>query len=150
MDKTKQERYNKGLERDLMRLSTAQRCIIERMMGTIQTLDGQPKQDLTEAVALLSKATARDRYKRDHDKTHDFERRTLVGARIKRADADYYRRIAQATGRSLYRFVSDALREEAVRSCDVEWEPLVPSILAPSSPPGPSGGPQGDTPSPAA
>lgn len=45
----------------------------------------------------------------------DVERRVLIGARLRREEADRYRAAARRSGRTLYRFVVDALEREATK-----------------------------------
>ena len=144
----------KRFERDLLRLSAQERRAIDALMR--QTAGLRKKTDraaMTKKVAYMANACARTNARRSSDRNTDHDRRTLVGARIKREQAERYKRIAQATGRSLYRFVADALEAEAgkaqdippngAQTQDVGWEPLVGTIcpLSPGkpNPPGPPG-----------
>lgn len=153
----------KRFERDLLRLSAQERRAIDALMR--QTAGLRKKTDraaMTKKVAYMANACARTNARRTSDRNTDHDRRTLVGARLKREQAERYKQIAQATGRSLYRFVADALEAEASRAGetpssgtqaqDVGWEPLVNTIypLSPGkpNPPGPPGGGQGTPPGP--
>ena len=153
----------KRFERDLLRLSAQERRAIDALMR--QTAGLRKKTDraaMTKKVAYMANACARTNARRTSDRNTDHDRRTLVGARIKREQAERYKRIAQATGRSLYRFVADALEAEAgkaqdippsgAQTQDVVWQPLVGTIypLSPgkTNPPGPPGGGQGAPPGP--
>ena len=52
------------------------------------------------------------------DAIRDGKARTLVGARLPRETAQRVREAAQDTGRSVYRFVADAVERELTRSRD--------------------------------
>lgn len=120
---------------------------------------GDPKE--RDAIARhardLAIICARRNAKRTSDRRTDNQRRTLVGARVRREEARRYQQAAKATGRTLYRFVCDALAAEAQRvgtsssgmalsqpkPQEVEWTPLPDTIscigLRSSSPPGQPG-----------
>lgn len=67
-----------------------------------------------DVIIEIRKARERDSAKASKNALSDAERRILVGARVRREDAERYRAAAEQSGRSLYRFVVDAL-EAAVR-----------------------------------
>ena len=157
--RVEQERRVARLSRDNLRLSAQERQAIKELLQQASKLKAKADQErITKSVLSVASACARTNARRTSDRNTDHDRRTLVGARVKREDAERYRRIAQDTGRSLYRFVVDALEEEARRSSsgtetqDVGWEPLVTTIYPSSpskpNPPGPPGGGRGTPPGP--
>lgn len=60
----------------------------------------------------------RNSVKARRDAIRDARARTLVGARLPRETAQEVREAAQDTGRSVYRFVADAVERELTRSRD--------------------------------
>ena len=66
-----------------------------------------------EAIGDLIRAQARTNERRKSDAKTDAARRTLVGARVPRADADRYRAAAAAEGLSLYAWTRAALNTRA-------------------------------------
>lgn len=126
---------------------------ILRQTGTIRS--PRERQRLTENVASLAAQYARTSHRRAQCQALDAERRTLIGARLKREVVDHYRDIARQTDRSLYRFLCDALEAEAARctamdghapsgtsqgssqtdrECskaqDIEWTPITATICS--------------------
>ena len=78
--------------------------------------------DLTavkEAMNDLAVTRLRARRKAERDSITDVRRRILVGARLPRAKAEEVRKAAQATGRSKYRFVADAIERELQRCMNI-------------------------------
>lgn len=71
-----------------------------------------------EAIGDLIRAQARANDRRKSDAKTDATRRTLVGARVPRADADRYRAAAAAEGLSLYAWTVAALNAHADRLRD--------------------------------
>ena len=71
-----------------------------------------------EAIGDLIRAQARTNDRRKSDAKTDATRRTLVGARVPRADADRYRAAAAAEGLSLYAWTVAALNAHADRMSD--------------------------------
>lgn len=71
-----------------------------------------------EAIGNLIRAQARTNDRRKSDAKTDATRRTLVGARVPRADADRYRAAAAAEGLSLYAWTVAALNAHADRMSD--------------------------------
>ena len=67
---------------------------------------------VADELARLAILLARQARKRASDRRTDHARRVLVGARLERDRAERYRQAAAQTGRSLYRFVADALECE--------------------------------------
>lgn len=121
-------------ERDVPRLSAQERQAIRDLLERAEAISNKRDRDaMTVRISLLANACARTNTRRDSDRRTDFDRRTLVGARVKRDQAERYREAAQASGRSLYRFVADALEAEANRvngTQDIEWQPMVTAICA--------------------
>jgi hypothetical protein len=62
-----------------------------------------------ELILELEKARRRFLMKSEADEAADCKRRTLVGARVPRGDAERYREDADRRGMSLYRYVTAAL-----------------------------------------
>ena len=78
--------------------------------------DAPTVQERKEALAAyLHERDRRRRYARVRDR-RDRERRTLVGAHLSRADAEFIRFIAQQEGTSVTKFVELALRLAVERS----------------------------------
>lgn len=71
-----------------------------------------------EAIGDLIRAQARTNDRRKSDAQTDATRRTLVGARVPRADADRYRAAAAAEGLSVYAWTVAALNAHADRMSD--------------------------------
>lgn len=71
-----------------------------------------------EAIGDLIRAQARTNDRRKSDAKTDATRRTLVGARVPRADADRYRAAAAAEGLSFYAWTVAALNAHADRMSD--------------------------------
>lgn len=71
-----------------------------------------------EAIGDLIRAQARTNDRRKSDAKTDATRRTLVGARVPRADADRYRAAAAAEELSLYAWTVAALNAHADRMSD--------------------------------
>ena len=121
-------------ERDVPRLSAQERQAIRDLLQRAEAISNKRDRDaMTVRISLLANACARTNTRRDSDRRTDFDRRTLVGARVKRDQAERYREAAQASGRSLYRFVADALEAEANRvngTQDIGWQPMVTAICA--------------------
>lgn len=121
-------------ERDVPRLSAQERQAIRELLQRAEAISNKRDRDaMTVRISLLANACARTNTRRDSDRRTDFDRRTLVGARVKRDQAERYREAAQASGRSLYRFVADALEAEANRvngTQDIVWKPMVTAICA--------------------
>ena len=70
----------------------------------------QKAHEKAQKILEQHRKTAQIRYE------NDLATRVTIGARVRAADADWYRRAAQRTQRSMYRFVVDALNHEAQRS----------------------------------
>ena len=121
-------------ERDVPRLSAQERQAIRELLQRAEAITNKRDRDaMTVRISLLANACARTNTRRDSDRRTDFDRRTLVGARVKRDQAERYREAAQASGRSLYRFVADALEAEANRvngTQDIGWQPMITTICA--------------------
>ena len=70
--------------------------------------DEETRQEALEEYLLL-RMKKRTKARRDADTDH--ARRTLIGVRLPRAQVERIRRAASLEGKSLYRFVADALDE---------------------------------------
>lgn len=69
-----------------------------------------------EGILEYGVARYRASFKARRDALRDREKRVLIGARLDRETAGRVREAAEASGRSLYRFVADALQEEVERT----------------------------------
>ena len=99
------------------KLSGQEREALRNALREAQTITGTARRNrMTDALLNMVEATARATGKRQSDRMTDSARRMLVGARIPRQMAEDCRQAAQASGRSLYRFVLDALAHEAHRN----------------------------------
>lgn len=126
---------------------------ILRQTGTIR--NPKERRRLSENVASLATQYARTSHRRAQCQALDADRRTLIGARLKREEVERYRDLAQQTDRSTYRFVCDALEAEAARCMailghspsgtsqggsqtdqarsrpqDIEWTPITATICS--------------------
>lgn len=125
---------------------------IMRQTGSIRS--PKDRQRTAKAMADLATQYARTSHRRAQCQALDAERRTLIGARLKKEVVQHYRDLAQQTDRSLYRFLCDALEAEAARSMaklakppsgtgqaprtnqdrsgtqDIEWTPITATICS--------------------
>jgi hypothetical protein len=107
---TKKEDFMEHLDRlgrDFLLFSTAERAAILEILGAAPGNGA-----LQTAVGSLAKARRRTLQRAASDEATDHRRRTLVGARIPREEAQRYRQAAQDANRSLYAWVREALREK--------------------------------------
>lgn len=121
-------------KRDLPKLSAQERRAVQALLRQAEALEDPGDQEvMTRKIALMARACARTNTRRTSDRRRDLERRVLVGARLKREEAQRCREAAQTTDRSLYRFVYDALEREVNkvyedRPQDIGWKPIVTTI----------------------
>jgi len=87
--------------------------IIERVHR--HDLDG-----IRRAVTDLAVTRHRQRAKARRDAETDVRARILVGARLPREKAEEVRQAAQGTGRSVYRFVADAIERELEKCMNIQ------------------------------
>lgn len=69
-----------------------------------------------ETIAAVAMANRRNSAKRASNRTTDTTRRKTISARLPGKEVAYYRALAEASGRSMYRFVADALKAEALKT----------------------------------
>lgn len=77
---------------------------------------GKARTEIALLTADVAAAVARSKKRRLSDRTTDVVRRQTVGARLRRDTARRYAVAAAESGRSLNRFVVDALRAEYERT----------------------------------
>ena len=139
------------------RMSPKERQAMADLMRQVNRLKRKKdRQALTERVMALANARAQTQQKRVSDRRTDRQRRTLVGARIPREEAERIQEIAQQTDRSVYRLVLDALEAELNRTegevssdgQDIDWQPLPGTISCVDVRPGVSPGSPGGPPEP--
>lgn len=130
------------------------RFILAIMRQTGSISNPRDRQRTAKAMADLAAQYARTSHRRAQCQALDAERRTLIGARLKKEVVQHYRDLAQQTDRSLYRFLCDALEAEAARSMaklakspsgtgqasqadrehsraqDIEWTPITATICS--------------------
>ena len=68
------------------------------------------------AAEMVADLYAADKARRKLRLERDKRTRLTVGARMSREEAEYYRRAAALTHRSLHQMTKDALRAECIRS----------------------------------
>lgn len=74
------------------------------------------------AADMVAELYAADKQRRKMRLERDKRTRITVGARMSREDAEYYRKAAATTHRSLHQFTKDALMAELERcGMDVPW-----------------------------
>ena len=67
------------------------------------------RSDMVDYITDIGAAKGRTLARRESDARTDFKRRSLVGARVARDQVERCQRCAQLEGKSLYRFVIEAL-----------------------------------------
>lgn len=107
------EHEQRAILRALDRLPADQRRAAARALLRLSGRGPVSRARALEVLGELVKAQARTNARRTSDARTDSTRRTLVGARVPRADADRYRAAAAAEGVSLYAWVRDALEDHA-------------------------------------
>ena len=107
------EHEQRAILRALDRLPVDQRRAAARALLRLSGRGPVSRARALDVLGDLIRAQARTNARRTSDARTDSTRRTLVGARVPRADADRYRAAAAAKGVSLYAWVRDALEEHA-------------------------------------
>lgn len=92
----------------IAKMPTEQRTRVTKALYQLRDTEICQRQAIDAASSIII-ADARAATKRRLDRRQDARRRTLVGARLPRAEADQYKRIAAEQGVSLYRWIHDAL-----------------------------------------
>lgn len=109
----------KKFERDIVKLSAIEKRAVKRSLEkAMQIRNRKASETMTEGIADIVAASARNAAKRKSDKQTDADRRILIGARVRREDADRYRTACGVSRRSMYRFVVDALEAEYAAVCE--------------------------------
>lgn len=109
------EHEQRAILRALDRLPADQRRAAARALLRLEGRGPVPRARALEVVGDLVRAQARTNARRVSDARTDSARRTLVGARVPRADAERYRAAAAAEGVSLYAWTVAALNAHADR-----------------------------------
>lgn len=110
------EHEQRAILRALDRLPADQRRAAARALLRLSGHGPVSRARALEVLGDLVRAQARTNARRVSDARTDSARRTLVGARVPRADADRYRAAAAAEGVSLYAWVAAALRDHYAKS----------------------------------
>ena len=98
-------------------VGTEERNALEKIAKTAYQGDlDQAKRALNDYAVMRH----RNRKKARRDAETDVRRRILVGARLPREKGEEVRSAALATGRSIYRFVSDAIDREVKRCMNMQ------------------------------
>ena len=113
------EHEQRAILRALDRLPADQRRAAARALLRLEGRGPVSRARALEVLGDLIRAQARTNARRVSDARTDSARRTLVGARVPRADADRYRAAAAAEGVSLYAWTVAALNAHADRMSDV-------------------------------
>lgn len=92
------------------------RFIVAILRQTSSIRSPKDRQRTAQAIADLATQYARTSHRRAQCQALDAERRTLIGARLRREAVNHYKDLARQTDRSLYRFLCDALELEAART----------------------------------
>lgn len=118
MEKPVDEHEQRAILRALDRLRADQRRAAARALLRLEGRGPVPRARALEVVGDLIRAQARTDARRTSDARTDSTRRTLIGARVPRADADRYRAAAAEKGISLYAWTVAALNAYADRPPD--------------------------------
>ena len=92
-------------------MSPQEQEALRNALKSIRLLPPNCQEMMLDRITEIAQARGRAERKRKSDRITDFQRRTLVGARVPRALKEQCRAQAQARGISLYRFVLDALEQ---------------------------------------
>lgn len=101
-------------------MPAAERRAVTAILSSSANADPHTKAAIESSVAQLLRSRAAHLVRNRSDRN----RRVLVGARLSRPAAEMCRKAAEASGRSLYRFVVDALQAEVGR-VDVLMDQLI-------------------------
>lgn len=112
------EHEQRAILRALDRLPADQRRAAARALLRLSGRGPVSRARALEVLGDLVKAQARTNARRVSDARTDSTRRTLIGARVPRADADRYRAAAAEEGVSLYAWTVAALNAYADRLRD--------------------------------
>lgn len=112
------EHEQRAILRALDRLPADQRRAAARALLRLEGRGPVSRARALEVLGDLIRAQARTNARRVSNARTDSARRTLVGARIPRADADRYRAAAAAESVSLYAWTVAALNAHADRMSD--------------------------------
>lgn len=112
------EHEQRAILRALDRLPADQRRAAARALLRLSGRGPVSRARALEVLGDLVKAQARTNARRVSDARTDSARRTLIGARVPRADAERYRASAAAEGVSLYAWTVAALNAHADRMSD--------------------------------
>ena len=107
------ERFKRGIAA----MSADEREALHNALAAAVALENPvERSDLVDYITDIGAAKGRTLARRDSDGRTGFRRRSLVGARIARSQVERCQQCAQAEGKSLYRFVVDALEAACVRT----------------------------------
>ena len=112
------EHEQRAILRALDRLPADQRRAAARALLRLEGRGPVSRARALEVLGDLIRAQARTNARRVSDARTDSTRRTLIGARVPRADADRYRAAAAEEGVSLYAWTVAALNAHADRLRD--------------------------------
>ena len=111
----------KRIRRDYTRISVSFKGAARELALAIKQVPYPSIQaELLEKTADLVHAGAAEGRVRESNRKTEKSRRVTVGARVRRCDAERYRHAAAMSGRSVYRFVVDALERECARTGENE------------------------------
>ena len=105
------KRYETAIREGFRLFSAEERLVLELAVEREEPID--------KLVMDLCFARRRAAQRAASDRETDHLRRLLVGARIPRPLAEKYRAAAKTSGRSLYRFVLDALEREYLTQSNI-------------------------------
>ena len=106
----------KRVRRDYTRISVSFKGAARELALAIRQVPyPNVRADLLEKTADLVHAGAAEGRVRESNRKTEKSRRVTVGARVRRCDAERYRHAAAMSGRSVYRFVVDALEAEVLK-----------------------------------
>lgn len=118
MEKPVDEHEQRAILRALDRLPADQRRAAARALLRLEGRGPVSRARALEVLGDLIRAQARTNARRVSDARTDSARRTLIGARVPRADAERYRAAAADEGVSLYAWTVAALNAHADRLCN--------------------------------
>ena len=95
-------------------LSPKQRAAVLSAALSVHDLPIRQQRRIGRALLGIVEATARTERRRASDRETEPRRRVTIGARVKREFAARCQAAAEASGRSMYRFLHDALERECL------------------------------------